>query len=101
MYLSQLIAKLEEANPSHTVAMGFYHPHSYRGDYRDLAFEPRANVTVGEMLSCAREALGSTYQGYKGGDFTMGEYADVWLANEGGEGEGIGPVLLNYMLNNY
>jgi hypothetical protein len=98
MTLGELIAVLEKADPNKVVPVGFDNPHSYRGYYEELAFEPAANVRVASMLACAREALGRTYQGYKGGDFKMGEYSPVWIANYGECGEGIGPVLLAYML---
>lgn len=98
MYLGKLIEILESADPELVVPEGFHNPHSYRGFYEDLAFEPAMNVTVGAMLKCAREALGTTYQGYKGGDYTMHEYTDVWIANYGSEGDGISEMLIRYML---
>jgi len=51
------------------------------------------------MLAYAREALGSTYMGYRGGEFTMDEHTDVWIAEYGDSaGDLIGPTLLCYML---
>jgi hypothetical protein len=50
------------------------------------------------MLADARSALGATFHGWKGGEYTMAEYTDCWLAVAGCTGEGIGPVLLRYML---
>jgi hypothetical protein len=96
--LGDLIKALEAANPDLTVPSGFGNPHSYRGYYDELAFEPRDNVTVRQMLDDARSALGATYQGWKGGDYTMSEYTECWLSVRGDTGEGIGPVLLSYML---
>lgn len=101
MILKELIEKLEKEDPKKIIPLGFDRPHSYRGYYRDLAFEPIYNISVEEMLKCAKEALGSTYSGYKGGDYTMSEYTEVWLANYGDTGETIGNVLLNYMLGVY
>ena len=101
MTLGELIERLEAADPDRIVRVGFSNPHSYRGHYVELAFEPAENVTVASMLEAARSALGSTYEGWKGGDFTMHEYTDVWLAIEGRTGEGIGPTLLDYMLGVY
>jgi hypothetical protein len=99
MNLRTLIAALEAADPTKVVPVGFHRPHSYRGYYENLAFEPKADVTVAEMLACAKSALGQTFQGYKGGDYTMGEYTTVWVCHEGTSfGDGIGPVLLSYML---
>lgn len=98
MTLKELITMLEAADPSHVAPVGFHNPHSYRGYYEDLAFSPLENVPVSSMLACARGALGATYQGYKGGDYTMGDHTEVWLAEYGRLGEGIGPVLLSYMI---
>lgn len=98
MTLEELITALEAADPNLVLPDGFTHPHSYRGDYMDLAFEPASNVTVAAMLTDARSALGTTYQGWKGGDYEMTEYTDCWLASEGGLGETIGPLLLRLML---
>lgn len=99
MTLDELIVALEAADPALVLPLGFSNPHSYRGDYMDLAFEPTANVTVGQMLADARTALGATYQGHKGGDYTMHAYTDCWLAEDGrGDGETIGPVLLTLLL---
>jgi hypothetical protein len=98
MNLGELIQALEAANPDLVVPHGFGNPHSYRGFYDDLAFEPRENVTVAAMLADARSALGATFHGWKGGEYTMAEYTDCWLAVAGCTGEGIGPVLLRYML---
>lgn len=98
MTLEELITALESHDQAKVVPHGFANPHSYRGDYCDLAFEPAANVTVGSMLNAARSALGETFQGYKGGDYTMADYTDCWLAEWGCCGETIGPLLLKLML---
>ncbi|MEU8902144.1 MazG-like family protein [Streptomyces mirabilis] len=99
MMLKDLITALEAADPNQTVRHGFANPHSYRGYYMDLAFEPAANVTVAAMLADARSALGATYQGYKGGDFTMDAYTDCWLSLEGeASGDSLGSLLLQLML---
>ena len=99
MMLRELIAKLKGHDPAKVVRLGFRNPHSYRGDYHSLAFEPAENVPVGEMLQCAQRALGETYTGYKGGRFTMYDLTGVYLAKPGHEGEELGPLLLGYMLN--
>jgi len=99
MTLSELIAALEAADPDVVLPLGFSRPHSYRGDYMDLAFEPTTDVTVGAMLADARSALGRTFQGWKGGDYTMDAWTACWLDEEGrGDGETIGPVLLTLLL---
>lgn len=98
MRLADLISWLEQRDPNIVVPCGFHYPHSYRGYYDELAFQPKANTTVGEMLQCARSALGKTFTGYKGGEYRMKDYTGVHLAYYGHEGEGIGPVLLSYMI---
>ena len=98
MSLDELIAALERLDSSLVVPFGFGHPHSYRGYYNELAFEPRENVTIGAMLADARSALGTTYKGYKGGDFTMTGWTPCWLAEWGSTGEQIGPTFLGLIL---
>jgi hypothetical protein len=98
MNLGELIKALEAADPNTVAPIGLGRAHSYRGYYEDLAFEPKVNVSVTEMLDEARGAMGRTFSGYKGGEYVMKEWTDVWLAPYGGEGEGIGPVLLGFML---
>lgn len=99
MYLRDLIERLSNVPPETIVPIGFHRPHSYRGTYSELAFEPKRNATAGEMLEAARSALGATYIGYKGGEYTMGEYTPVHLAYYGSTGEEIGAVLFAYMFN--
>lgn len=99
MRLGQLISALSlHPNQNAVVPMGFDNPHSYRGFYEDVAFEPAMNVTIGAMLTAAQEALGSTYQGYKGGDFTMTWDTSCWLAHEGCTGETLGPNFVRMIL---
>ncbi len=98
MYLEELITQLEKHDRSQIVKHGFHWPHSYRGDYSKLAFQPVANTRVGEMLDEAKSALGAHYEGYKGGDYRMDGYTECYLANWGECGEEIGPTLLKFML---
>lgn len=90
---------LAAANQNAVCPDGFDGPHSYRGYYEQLAFEPTPDVAVSDMLSSARSALGATYEGWKGGNYTMDEHTQCWLAWEGeGGGETLGPVLVRLML---
>lgn len=99
--LELLIAVLEAEDPEKVLKVGFHRPHSYRGDYMDLAFEIAADITVGAMLADARSALGTTYEGWKGGDYTMDDSTPVWLVQGRGDcGESIGAVLLHLLLAN-
>tara|TARA_R110002020_G_scaffold444120_1_gene655457 strand:- start:688 stop:996 length:309 start_codon:yes stop_codon:yes gene_type:complete len=102
MYLEELIEKLEQYPSTQKVAKGFNYPHSYRGYYEQLAFEPCNNTTVGAMLDCAKEALGNTYTGYKGGEFTMHKYTMCWLSCYGNSSqESLGETLLGFMLGDF
>lgn len=98
MTLSELIGALEAADPATVVPDGFRFPHSYRGYYAELAFEPARNVTVAQMFGAASDALGATFEGWKGGDFTMTEDTPCWLAFEGACGEELTAERLRAML---
>lgn len=100
MNLGNLIRVLEEADPDLVLPDGFRNPHSYRGYYEQLAFEPARNVFVADMLADARSAVGTTYQGYKGGDYLMDERSIVNISPWGmsNDGDAISPRLLHLML---
>lgn len=87
--LGEVIDHLSALPADQVVDHGFNNPHSYRGYYDQLAFEPCENTTVGAMLACAEAALGGTFQGYKGGDYTMDRDTDCWLARYGSTGVAI------------
>jgi hypothetical protein len=97
--LVDLLKAIYTEHPGRIAPFGFRNPHSYRGDYSQLAFEPACNVPVADMLTYARFALGATYQGWKGGDFTMTKSTACWLAREGeSAAETIGWLSLHLML---
>lgn len=97
--LGLMIRMLREEDPNLVMPIGFHEPHSWRGDYYNLAFEPARNIKVGAVLAAAESALGATYEGYKGGDFTMNEHSTCHLDHYGSSGgETIGPVMLKLML---
>lgn len=78
--LGDFIKALEASDPEWVVPVGIAEPHSWRGDYMELAFQPAPPMTIGEALAVARSAMGQTYQGYKGGDFEMNEWTPVHLS---------------------
>ena len=43
----------------------------------------KENPTVAEWIDVLKEAVGKTFTGYKGGDFTMGKGTPVYLAEYG------------------
>ena len=98
MGLQALINALAAADQDYVAPLGFAEPMSYRGSYYDVAFEPAHNVTVASMLSHAKKALGATFIGYKGGDYTMGPYTPCYIARWGEcDGDMIGPILVAYL----
>lgn len=95
--LGELIAYLETKAPDVTVPNGFGEPMSYRGDYANVAFKPASDVKIGDMLQHAKSALGKTFEGYKGGDFTMHKHSKCYLAHYGDLGNSID----EYMVGNW
>lgn len=87
MTLEVLIAALSieigKRGDGYVVPKGFNNPHSYRGFYERVAFTPTGPTTLGAMLASARGAIGSTYCGWKGGDFRMDEKSLVHVAARG------------------
>jgi hypothetical protein len=94
--LKDLIDWLEEQDPDKIVSDGFGFPHSDRGSYDELAFEPIEEITFGEMLSHAKSALNKTFTGYKGGDYKMTEYTPVYIGKWGCCGDAITPIHFKY-----
>tara|TARA_R110002012_G_scaffold185098_1_gene351687 strand:- start:1294 stop:1629 length:336 start_codon:yes stop_codon:yes gene_type:complete len=80
MSLGRLIKALESCPEGAVFKEGFSNPHSYRGDYYELAVEPTFDVTREEMLACLQSVLNTELEGYKGGEFIMHEDVDVYLA---------------------
>ena len=102
MTLGQLIKKLEEVkDKGKVIEFGFGNPHSWRGSYDQLAFEPKNNVTIQEMLDDAKKALNSTYYGHKGGQYTMVNNTSINIDYEGdwSDGECLWNLLLTLIFN--
>lgn len=60
--------------------------HSYRGYYSDLAIDFECSYstkTVKEFLPTLEEAVGKTFEGYKGGDFHMPAATPIWVSRYG------------------
>lgn len=67
--------------------------HSWRGVYEHLALDftqdSQAPVTtVATLLKDCEEAKGKTFEGWKGGDFTMNDGTPVWISQEGSANHG-------------
>lgn len=97
MRLEDLIEYLEGVHPEKKFLLGLGKPNSYRGFYEQLAFPLERNVSAGEMLANAKEAVGATYHGYKGGEFKMGLDTYVNIAGYGHCGSPISRGLLDQL----
>ena len=83
MRLKDLIEALSVLPPGAMVKNGFGPAGSYRGYYDQIAFEPVEEAMIGDMLKYAEKAMGETYSGYKGGEYTMNGYTECWIAEWG------------------
>ncbi|SRR6266568_3253830 len=89
--LGELILKLESiADKSKPIILDdSYHPtgiDSWRGSYAELAIEYAEDgekLSTSAFLDLLKRAVGSTFYGYKGGEFLMGKITPVWVANYG------------------
>jgi hypothetical protein len=61
--------------------------YSWRGAYCELALgytDPDSkDVTVASLLKELKSAIGKSFTGYKGGDFTMSKDTPIWVDNWG------------------
>ena len=82
MKLGELIAALEELGE--TPIEQLHSPDSYRGYYNELGFELSTSMVAASInAGTARLCVGQTFQGYKGGDYTMTEHTPVWIHQYG------------------
>lgn len=95
LLLGELILKVEAVKDKGLkVFFDFSNAHpaglrSWRGSYEELAIEYEVDgnpLTVEIFLQQLKDAVGSVFQGYKGGDFRMGKNTPVWAANYGDSG---------------
>ena len=83
MTLGALIEALE-AMPADAEVANLTAPHSDRGYYCDLAFEPGEGTRpASALLAECRAAMGGVFTGYKGGNYVMGTRTPVWVAEYG------------------
>ncbi len=85
--LGTIIELLERCNADAEVRFDFCNLvpagiYSYRGFYNHLAVGHKEwhAVKVSEFLTALRDANGKTFEGYKGGDYTMHDQTPVWVA---------------------
>ncbi|HYD92347.1 MAG TPA: hypothetical protein VEA37_12770 [Flavobacterium sp.] len=69
---------------------------SWRGSYSELALgyslsgydkHDAKKPTAEQILKELESAIGKTFEGWKGGDFTMSKDTPVWVANPGNSGD--------------
>ena len=94
MTLGQMIKVLETCDPSHRVQYDFCDTYpsgffSYRGYYEDGCLgwksihDEYTPIFVADFLKLLKQAVGKIFQGYKGGDYRMGNDTVVWVSNYG------------------
>jgi hypothetical protein len=99
MNIRDIIAYVSPYPREMRLKRGFTNPHSYRGYYEELGVVWAPNVSIGEMIDMFQGAIGSTYQGWKGGDYTMDEKRDVFVVHGVGEtGEPVSTWMLRVLL---
>jgi len=81
--LGAFINLLKSADPEKYVSYSLGDLHSFRGEPLHLAIYHSNGATVKEMLDHAKEALGKTFQGYKGGEYVMHENTEIHFAHYG------------------
>lgn len=86
MSLGELIAALNGAPDDYNLRLDSgdtpVDVDSYRGYYSDLAIksEVKAEQTVGGFRKILEEAVGKTFEGYKGGEFVMAKHTPMWVS---------------------
>lgn len=93
--LGELVARLESADQSKPVKFDNGkspgHFNSYRGYYDMVAISWGEKCSVGQFLELAKNAVGRTFTGYKGGEYTMTKMTPVWVS-EYGRCSGVGVI---------
>lgn len=98
--IEQVIEYLEQYPPDKVLPRGFNSPHSYRGFYEELGVEWAENVSIGAMIACLKEAIGRVYTGWKGGDFKMDTWSDVFICDQYGHtGEPVTRWMLHCLIH--
>lgn len=92
--LGQILKELKSHEPGAEVYFDFEHARpvnidSYRGYYEDLSlgFDFSSQpMKCEELVKLLRGCIGRSFEGYKGGEYTMDEETTVWVANHGNTG---------------
>lgn len=84
--------KISDGEISVVFDFGYLHPvsiDSWRGIYKELAlgFSNKGNpMKLSAFIEMLKDAIDKTFEGYKGGDYTMSRHTPVWVANYGNSG---------------
>lgn len=96
--LEDLINWLKSQNQNLIVKDGFGFPHSDRGNYEELAFDPQEYSKISDMLKFAKSAVNKNFKGYKGGLYKMYKSTYVYIGHYGECGEPITSYNFKYWL---
>lgn len=84
MNLGQLNAVfLKMTDESFVFTRGFNTPHSYRGYYNELAFQPAEDIALQDVIKALDRAYSEVFYGYKGGEFEYNMETTCHLAYKG------------------
>lgn len=85
MNLGQLNAVfLKMTDKSFVFTKGFNTPHSYRGYYNELAFQPAQDIKLEVVIKSIDRSYIETFEGYKGGEFSYNAETTChlsWIGN--------------------
>ncbi len=88
--ITNKLLSLEDQNAYLSFDWGGAYPKSItssRGYYDELCIEYSGNyedsIFVKDFVKLCQEAIGKTYTGWKGGEYTMDENTPVWVACSG------------------
>jgi FtsZ-binding cell division protein ZapB len=96
MTLGELIYFLEKLpNKDQKLKSGFGEPMKGRGFYAEVAFPPKRDVSINEMLNNAKAALMSSC--YKGGEFSYNKSTDIHLDKYGRFSDDEGEYMFNLL----
>ncbi len=101
MKINDLITCLAAQDPTKRLPLGFAAPYPCHGAPADVAFEPRYNITVGDMLQSVRCAVEATFEVGRGEStqiIKIRPNTDCWLARPGHSGVYISEPLVEAML---
>jgi len=98
MDISEVVDWLEDYQQKHpdaTTKFGWTEGGSYRGYYDEFSVEPSdSEVDIETMIGVLCDAIGQTFYGYKGGEYTMNESSEVYYAPYGNTGPIVSKALL-------